>query len=100
MLDFVYIVIKSISHIHNEAKKLFFWFLDEKSEEKPANYIEIDFLWIYIIIKLILVGRSGWSEPDAVLYQSFDSPDGLVLMEGSEPMSPVPLVPGLVTSVF
>ena len=51
-------------------------------------------------IKFILVARSGWSGSDAVLYQNFDSPDGLVLMEGSEPVGPVPLVSGLVTSVL
>ena len=42
------------------------------------------------------VVRSGWSGPDAVLYKSFDSPDGLILMESSELVGPVPLVAGQV----
>ena len=45
------------------------------------------------------VVKPGWSTPDAVLYQSFDSPDGLVLMESSEPVGPVPLVTGQVMPV-
>ena len=48
----------------------------------------------------VSVVNSGWSGPDAVLYWSFDSPDGLVLMEGSEPVGSVPLVSGQVTSVL
>ena len=36
---------------------------------------------------------------DAVLYQSFDSPDGLVLMERSELVGSIPLVSGQVTLV-
>ena len=40
------------------------------------------------------------SGPDAVLYQSFDLPDGLVLMERSELVDSIPLVSGQVTSVF
>ena len=37
---------------------------------------------------------------DAVLYQSFDSPDGLVLMERSELVGSIPLVSGQVTLVL
>ena len=43
--------------------------------------------------------KPGWSGPDAILYQSFDSPDGLVLMEGSELVGSVPLVSGQVMLV-
>ena len=40
---------------------------------------------------------SGWNGPFAVLYRSFDSSDGLVLMEGNEAADiPVPLVAGKV----
>ena len=40
---------------------------------------------------------SNWTGPNAVFYQSFDSSDGLVLMEGTEPTSDcIPLVSGKV----
>ena len=40
---------------------------------------------------------SGWTGPSAVLYQSFDSSDGLFLKEGTQTASnPVPLVSGKV----
>ena len=41
---------------------------------------------------------SEWTGPDAILYRSFDSSDGLVLMEGTEPaeINSVPLVAGKV----
>ena len=48
----------------------------------------------------VSVVKPGWSGSDAVLYQSFDSPNGLVLRESSELGGPVPLVSGLVTSVL
>ena len=38
----------------------------------------------------------GWTGPDTALYRSFDSSDGLVLMEGTQQMGPIPLVPGKV----
>ena len=45
---------------------------------------------------------SGWTGPPAVLYRSFDSLDGLVLMEGTEPaeINPVHLVSGKVNKVI
>ena len=44
--------------------------------------------------------RSGWTGPSAVLYQSFDSSDGFVLMEGTQNASvPVPLVSGKVSYI-
>ena len=44
------------------------------------------------------VQASGWTGPDAVLYQSFDSSDGLVLMEGTKvaEINCVPLLAGKV----
>ena len=41
---------------------------------------------------------SNWTGPSAVFYQSFDSSDGFVLMEGTEATSDcVPLVSGKVS---
>ena len=51
----------------------------------------------YSVMFFISVVKSGWSGPDAVRYQSFDSPDGLVVMESSEFLRSVPLVSGQVT---
>ena len=44
---------------------------------------------------------SDWTGPSAVLYQSFDSSDGFVLMEGTQPatMNCVPLVSGKVRNI-
>ena len=61
----------------------------EISETETTSFISTERTWIQI---------SGWTGPDAVLYWSFDSSDGLVLMEGTEAteIKPVPLVSGKV----
>ena len=38
----------------------------------------------------------GWTGPEAVLYQSFDNSNGLVLWEGTQHIDEVPLVSGKV----
>ena len=43
-----------------------------------------------------LIPHYGWEGPKAAFYQSFDGSEGLVLRQGDQPMSHVPLVPGTV----
>ena len=45
---------------------------------------------------------SNWTGPGAILYQSFDSSDGLELMEGNQSaaMNSVPLVSGMVSYII
>ena len=50
----------------------------------------------FMVSEGIWIPPSGWNGPSASLYTSFDSSDGLVLMEGSVQMDQVPLVPGKV----
>ena len=42
---------------------------------------------------------SGWTGPPAALYRSFDTSDGLILVEGSSQIEPIPLVTGKVRSI-
>ena len=39
---------------------------------------------------------SEWTGPDAVVYRSFDNPDGLVLMQGTQQMTSLSLISGKV----
>ena len=43
-----------------------------------------------------LIPHYGWEGPKAAFYQSFDGSAGLILREGDQQMSHVPLVPGTV----
>ena len=56
------------------------------------NFNAIDTITLPTVIDEIWIQPSGWTGPDATLYRSFDSSDGLVLIEGSVQMSFLPLV--------
>ena len=70
-----------------------------RSTIQPAM-VKKEIYQFYLTMYSVSAVKAGWSGSDVVLYWSFDSPDGLALMENSELVGSVPLVSGKVTSVF